>query len=787
MNVVGQRERVTQDRVVRLFRDSLGYDSLGDWSKRPGNRNIEPTILAKWLAGRGVDAALADRAVRQFEQAAGDATRTLYDRNRAVYALLRYGVKVKPAAGENTETVWLVDWKHPDRNHFAVAEEVTVAGADPRASTKRPDVVLYVNGIALGVLELKRSTVTVSHGIRQNLDNQKRDFIEPFFATVQYVMAGNDTEGVRYGTTGTPERYYLAWREDGTDELNPLDRHLTQLCTKGRFLELIHDFVVFDAGVKKLCRHNQFFGVAAAREFVRRREGGIIWHTQGSGKSLTMVWLAKWIRENVRDARVLLVTDRTELDDQIEKVFTGVDEAITRTTSGADLVAKLAAPTPWLLCSLVHKFGGAGDGDDAGAAAALAAAFPAGFRPAGDLYVFVDECHRTQSGKLRQAMAAALPGAVFVGFTGTPLLKADKARSVETFGRYIHTYKFNEAVRDKVVLDLRYEARTVAQDLTSPAKVDEWFDAKTRGLTDHAKARLRQRWGTLRKVLSSQDRLRTIAADILLDMEQRPRLADGRGNAILVSGSIFQACKFYELFAATDLRGKCAIITSYEPTPASIKGEETGEGVAERIAQYDTYRRMLADWFREPAEDAVGKVARFEAEVKERFLKEPGRMRLLIVVDKLLTGFDAPPATYLYIDKAMRDHSLFQAVCRVNRLDGDDKEYGYVVDYKDSFPSLTGAVRDYTAGAFDGFDGADVSGLLVDRLAKGRERLDEALETARALCEPVGDVADADRCRHYFCGAGPDELKATEPRRAALYRHVPALLRAYAAVAGELE
>ena len=233
------------------------------------------------------------------------------------------------------------------------------------AHPKRPDLVLYINGLALGVLELKRSTVSMAEGIRQNLENQKKVFIEHFFSTIQLLMAGSDAEGLRYGTIGTPEKYYLTWKEESAIE-NLLDRPLIQMCSKARFLELIHDFIVFDAGTKKLCRHNQYFGVRAAQDHVKRREGGIIWHTQGSGKSLTMVWLAKWIREHVKDARVLLITDRTELDEQIEKVFKGVNEDIYRTQSGADLIAKLNTTTPWLICSLIHKFGGKEDGEAAG-------------------------------------------------------------------------------------------------------------------------------------------------------------------------------------------------------------------------------------------------------------------------------------------------------------------------------------------------------------------------------------------------------------------------------------
>jgi type I restriction enzyme R subunit len=739
-----------------------------------------------------VDDALITRALHQLTRTAGDTSKSLYDRNRAVYDLLRYGVKVKPDVGENTQTVWLIDWKHPENNQFGTAEEVTVEGADARAHTKRPDVVLYINGIALGVLELKRSTVSVAEGIRQNLDNQKKEFIEPFFATMQLVMAGNDTEGLRYGTIQTPEKYYLTWKEESPVE-NRLDRALIQICGKARLLELIHDFVVFDAGVKKLCRHNQYFGVRAAQEFARRREGGIIWHTQGSGKSLTMVWLTKWIRENVKDARVLIITDRTELDEQIEKVFKGVNEEIYRTTSGADLIATLNAAAPWLVCSLIHKFGRRENGEEVGDVAAyveeVRKALPPGFRAKGNLFVYVDECHRTQSGDLHEAMKTILPDAVFIGFTGTPLLKADKRRSIEVFGRYIHTYKFHEAVRDGVVLDLRYEARDIDQHITSQAKIDQWFEAKTRGLTDLAKAQLKQRWGNMRKVLSSRSRLEQIVADILVDMETRDRFVNGRGNALLISGSIYQACQFFEMFDRTDLKGKCAIITSYKPMPASIKGQESGEGLTEKLRQYDIYKKMLADWFNEPAETAVNKAEEFEKQVKKKFIEEPGQMKLLIVVDKLLTGFDAPPATYLYIDKAMRDHGLFQAICRVNRLDGDDKEYGYIIDYKDLFKSLQGAMRDYTSGALDGYDQEDVAGLLEDRLGKSRERLEETREAVKALCEPVEPPRDTAAYLRYFCArdAGDaEQLKANEPTRLALYKHVAAFVRAFADLANEL-
>ena len=786
MTPVGELEARTQRRVVRHFQDALGYRYLGNWHERDDNRNIEQARLARFLERQGHSAALVDKALETLGKAAAlGGSKSLYDANREVYGLLRYGVKVRPGLGEHTVTVHLIDWANPASNDFAIAEEVTVTGKN----TKRPDIVLYVNGIAIGVLELKRSTVSVAQGIRQNLDSQKKDFIRSFFSTVQLVMAGNDTEGLRYGVIETPEKYWLRWKEaDAPDDdaTSPLLAELGHLCAPSRLLELIHDFVVFDAGVKKICRHNQYFGVKEARHHVGRREGGIIWHTQGSGKSLTMVWLGKWIRElkNV-DGRVLIVTDRTELDEQIEMVFKGVNENIYRTKSGADLARALHDPAKSLVCSLVHKFGSSEEGNIEQYVSDLQSHISHASPPPGEIFVFVDECHRTQSGKLHKAMKAILPGATLIGFTGTPLLRADKQRSIEIFGPYIHTYKYDEAVDDGVVLDLRYEARDIDQDITSEAKIDQWFDSKTKGLSDLAQAQLRQRWGTMKKVTSSLPRIREIVADILMDMETRDRLKSGRGNAMLVSDSVYAACRFFEAFRETELKGRCAIVTSYSPNASDIKGEETGEGLTEKLLKYDTYRKMLADYFDQPADKAINRTEQFEQEVKRRFVNEPGQMKLLIVVDKLLTGFDAPPATYLYIDKKMQDHGLFQAICRVNRLDGDDKEYGYIIDYKDLFKSLEGAIQDYTGEAFENFDREDVKGLLKDRLELGRKRLEETREAVKALCEPVEPPYDSDAYRHYFCHGGKG-LAANERKRLALYRAVAAFLRAYANLANEM-
>jgi type I restriction enzyme R subunit len=798
MSAVGQREREAQDRVVRLFVERLGYEYGGTRGDRD-NSNVDQALLRQNLLARGYNEDLLSRAIQQLLTAASLAAgASLYDANRRVYELLRYGVKVKRSVADQFETVWLIDWTNPTANHFVVAEEVAIKGEHD----KRPDLVLYTNGIALGVIELKRSKVSVSEGIRQNIGNQKQHFIRPFFTTVQLLFAGNDVEGLRYGVIETPEKYWLTWKEPddspvGADAPEILDGSLVQMCSKDRFLELVHDFMVFDLGIKKTARHNQFFGVKAAQRRVAAREGGIIWQTQGSGKSLLMVWLAKWIYENQPDARVLIITDRTELDQQISDNFKGVGEEIHRSTSGGDLLTQLNKHKPWLICSLVHKFRGGDDDrelDEAGDdfIRELSTRIPAGFSAKGEVFVFVDEAHRTQSGKMHQAMKALLPGAMFIGFTGTPLLKADKATSIEAFGSFIHTYKFDEAVRDGVVLDLRYEARDIDQELKGAQKVDQWFDTKTQGMTDLTKAELKKRWGTMQKVVSAKSRAEMIVQDVLMDFATEPRLIDGRGNAMLVSENVYQACKLYELFVHAGFKGKVAIVTSYVPSASGVSKEDAGEGDTEEIRKYDVYRQMLADYSGEPVDQAATpeKVARFEQEVKAKFIHEPGQMGLLIVVDKLLTGFDAPSATYLYIDKTMRDHGLFQAICRVNRLDGDDKNYGYVIDYRDLFQSLKSAITDYTSGALDGYAKEDIEGLLKDRAEQARLDLERAFEAIRELCEPVAPPKGTLEYQHYFCATQPgnaQQMKDNEPRRVDLYKGVAKLVRAYAALANDME
>lgn len=781
MNGVGQTERITQNRIVKLFCDELGYRYLGDWSDR-NNSNIEETILSDWLIDQGYSPEKVSRVIYSIRSEADNYNRNLYDNNQAVYSKLRYGVDINIAPGMPTETIHIINWKEPEKNDFAIAEEVTLRGNLHR----RPDIVLYVNGIAIGVIELKNSRVSIGDGIRQNLSNQQPEFNAWFFSTVQFIFAGNDSEGLRYGTTLTEEKLFLKWKEDEDDNSRlKIDKYLLKMCEMNRLIELMHDFVLFDGGKKKLPRVHQYIAVKKAQEYVKKREGGIIWHTQGSGKSIVMVLLAKWILENNPHARIAVITDRDELDKQIKSVFEATGEKIYRTNSGKDLINQLSQPTPRLLCSLVHKFGRR-DVDNFDEFIREIESRPS--QTVGEVFVFVDECHRTQNGKLHRAMTAIMPNAIFIGFTGTPLLRSDRKTTFEVFGGYIHTYKFSEAVEDEVVLDLVYEARDIDQHLGSQEKIDAWFEAKTQGLNDWQKEELKSKWGTMQNVLSSRQKMDRVVNDIVFDFSVKPRLSSERGNAILVAKSIYEACKYFSLFQKTSFKGKCAIVTSYTPRARDITLEEVGANTeSDKQFIYNTYEELLAGVDAKPG---LTETESYEESAKALFIKQPANMKLLIVVDKLLTGFDAPPCSYLYLDKKMQDHGLFQAICRTNRLDGDDKDFGYIVDYNDLFRSVENAIAVYSADALDlSSGGVDPNVLLQDRLSKGKERLDNSFDMLSLICEPVASPKGELEHIHFFCGNTEIEsdLEEHEPRRAALYKAAVLLLRSYANIADELE
>lgn len=811
MSNVNELEIVTQDRIInKIFKDKLDYTYLGNFEDRENNSNIEEELLLKFLIKK-YPKEIAKKAIAELKKVAHNETKSLYEVNKEVYNMLKYGTGVTLYVGQKEQKVYFIDYEDYTKNDFYIAEEVTVEGQNE----KRPDIVIYINGIAIGVIELKRSTVSINEGIRQNLDNQKTLFIERFFTTIQFVIAGNDTEGLKYATTLTPAKYYLPWIEDikAIGELHEkvnslinkngflIDQQLTSLFEKERLIDLIDNFIIFDGGIKKVPRYNQYFGVSNAREYIEKHESGIIWHTQGSGKSLSMVLLAKWILTNINDSRVLVFTDRKELDKQIEDVFSNVGETIYRAKSCNDLLQSLNEYSKGrLICSLIHKVGSsvdeASDKNYADYVKELTKYKNEVYSAKGDVFVFVDECHRSQAGLLHDEMKRILPNATFIGFTGTPLMKKSKATTLEKFGKYIHTYKFDQAVKDGIVVDLCYESRNVEQRINRPEKIDEWFEAKTTGLNEFAKQKLKERWGTLQSVTSSGSRLDEIVKDIIFDFEKIPRLEQGKGTAMLVASSIYEACRYWEIFQSKGFT-KCAIISSYTPYISDVKGEEDGEfTLSDKQKIYEVYEKMWdKNRYSKLRSDSEHDdyTQCFEDDAIYKFIHIPSEMKVLIVVDRLLTGFDAPSATYLYIDKKMQDHGLFQAICRVNRLD-KDKDLGYIVDYKDLFENIEGAVEDYTTGAFDNFDKEDITGLLKNRLEFGSDRLNKALKKVKSICEPIENPKGTLEFLHYFVSEDLDtigesreeKLKNTEARRIEFYDAVSDLVRSYANIADEM-
>lgn len=672
-----------------------------------------------------------------------------------------------------------------------------------------------MNGIALAVIELKRSLVNYEEGIKQHLSNE-RDFIPSFFTTTQFTIASNDDVEFRYGTIGTPLAFWCKWKRD----TNKVGDTITEkeayrlFFNKENFMFFFHYGVLNDGGIKKVLRPHQIYAIKAAAKRMPQKESGVIWHSQGSGKSLTMVALASYIQKNFSNPRVVVITDRKELDLQLAGTFVKGGNKLHHAESCSDLLDTLNKGDEWLICSLIHKFGAHNHNDEAekdesGTKVSLdeylnelqtiiAKKYGNHFSVKGDnIFVFVDECHRTQSGRLHEAMRAIMgKDVMLIGFTGTPLLKKDKGNpynaiksmSERTFGPYIHKYLHKQAVEDKVILDLQYEYRNVEQQLTSKEKVDQKLAALTAGreLTPEQKQMVEERWATMERIYSTKERIERIGYSILDDLNYG-LLKHDWCNAMLIAGSIFQAYRYYKFFSSSDLKGRCAVVTSYDPTDSDIANNSADNNKT-------TEAKFKYDWAKKSFEEAGVKNAdEYEKWAKELFVKRPAQMKLLIVVNKLLTGFDAPCATILYIDNEIKDHTLFQAVCRVNRL-GEDikddkgdiivkthKEFGRIVDFKNLFNSIENVVTKFNDGSgFEGLDDVDIDGLLDSAVNKCKEKLlavTEAYEGLKTIWESKS-LNDLEALSEYYIKEYDGEEPA-QARRNIMYSITGSMVTAY--------
>ena len=618
--------------------------------------------------------------------------------NERITNLLLLGTSLEENLEDGTRRSFsfkFIDFENLQNNDFYVTEEFEVSRVSQSDAQKhrRPDLVLFINGIPIVVIELKKSSVSLENGIKQLEKEQGKDEIAHLFKYIQLTIAANGS-GARYGTTGTPFKFYSVWKEQDEAkakeslkslingrEVSALDMTLFALLSKDRLLRLVRHYIVFDKKMKKVCRYQQFFAIEETLKRVSMikdgvRAGGLIWHTQGSGKSLTMVMLTKLLKQIYINSKIIVVTDRIDLDGQIHETFENTDVKAGRASSGSDLIEKLQSGVS-VITTLVHKFEKVKNQKVV-------------IRD-GDIFVLVDESHRTQGGDLHKAMKKALPLACYIGFTGTPLLKREK-NSFAKFGGEIHRYTIDDAVKDGAVLPLLYEGRYVGQEVLDPEGLTRKFDLISRELGDEAKRDLQQKWARFERVASSEQRLELIAVDINEHFKKSLKMTNGGFKAMLATQRKYDAIKYHQIFEEfAELRSAYVI--------SSNEHEELEGGHKEYVAK--AWQETIKDYGSEEA---------YLKYVKDEFVNGD-EIDLLIVVDKLLIGFDAPRACTLYIDKQLKEHNLLQAIARVNRL-YDGKDYGYIIDYRGLLGELDEALTSYAS--LSGFDLEDLSGAVID-------------------------------------------------------------------------
>lgn len=615
-----------------------------------------------------------------------------------------------------------IDWEHPENNLFHVTEEFAVESQD-KLHNARPDIVLFINGIPFAVIECKAPYISVKQAVEQMIRNQQADYIPQLFKYAQIVMATNKNV-VKYATAGTPKKFWSVWKEQDTEFLDSRlaqlvadrapteqDRNMISLFGRERLMELSRYFVLFDANVKKICRYQQYFAIReiiktiAQRDSKGNRQSGVIWHTQGSGKSLTMVMLAKYILMELAacNPRVVIVTDRKELDGQIAATFAHTRLNPARATSGRHLVELVTNGKADVITTIINKFN---------TAERLEAK-----NNSRDVFVLIDESHRSNYGSMAAKMRTVFPNACYIGFTGTPLMKREK-NTLTKFGKLIHKYTIQDGVEDGAIVPLIYEGRFVEQKVDEE-NIDMWFQQTTKRLTDPQKEDLRRKWSSIRRLTSTDARIKRIALDInnhfLLGFK------DTGFKAMLATNYKRDAIRYLKCFEQFgDLN--CAVVISPPDIRESV--DDVDEGTDNMVIEY--WEKMMKQY---------GDADTYEEAMKNKFCD--GEIDILIVCSKLLTGFDAPVCQVLYIDKELKEHGLLQAIARTNRLH-DGKEYGLIVDYRGLIQKLDAAMDMYSGAGLENFEGRDLRGVVIDVL----EALGQLRTAYTNLIDLFADVKD---------------------------------------------
>ena len=615
----------------------------------------------------------------------------LISTNEKIYDLLTLGKSHQENMVDGTKRsfdIKYIDFEHPENNDFYVTEEFSVLRMNGK-DYARPDIVLFVNGIPLAVIECKDASVPIIQAISQNIRNQKPDYIPQLFKFIQIVMAANKNE-TKYATCGTPDKFWSTWNEQYVEKQNELlnktvigrqvtkqDRDIISLFEKERFLELIKDFIIFEAGTKKICRYQQYFAVKAMLERIKHdKKGGVVWHTQGSGKSITMVYITKKLMEDkeIQNPQVVIVTDRVDLDKQIHKTFNRIGVEAARATTGNNLTDLIKDEKVRVITTVVNKF-------ETVVKSGVSVDAP-------NTFILVDEGHRTQYGEINRRMQEVFKGAIYISFTGTPIMKRDR-NIFNKFGGLIHKYSLDDALKDKAIVPLIYEGKMVDQEVSKEA-IDMRLDMLTRNLTEEQKTDVMKKWSRFEKVASSEQRLELIAWDIASNYNQTLK---GTGfNAMLACNKKIEAVKYYNIFREEFPELEVAVVIS---PPDMREGEGSiDEDTNDIVKKF--YIEAISNYKNEEE---------YEETIKSKFIN--GDIDILIVVDKLLTGFDAPKASTLYLDKQIKEHNLLQAIARVNRL-CDGKDYGYIVDYRGLLGELDKALTMYQEAGLEEFDEEDI-------------------------------------------------------------------------------